>query len=69
MSNVYFIADFHFGHVNIIEHCNRSFRNVEEMNESIIRQWSKKSEKDNESFVLGDFELEYRESISLWGKI
>lgn len=69
MSKVYFIADLHFGHANIIEYCNRPFQSVEEMNEFMIQQWNKKVKKDDKVFVLGDFGLGSRESIFRWGKL
>lgn len=35
-SKVFFTADTHFGHENIIGHDNRPYSNVDEMNEAII---------------------------------
>ena len=34
--SVYFTADSHFGHANIIKHCDRPFESVEKMYEEII---------------------------------
>ena len=33
---VFFTADLHFGHANIIRHCARPFADVEEMDLSLI---------------------------------
>jgi calcineurin-like phosphoesterase family protein len=36
MPNIWSTADFHFGHSNIIRYCNRPFRSVEEMDQTIL---------------------------------
>ncbi len=36
MSDIWFTADFQFGHNNIIRYCNRPFRGVEEMDQTIL---------------------------------
>jgi len=38
MPNIWFTADFHFGHNNIIPYCNRPFRSVEEMDLTILER-------------------------------
>ena len=55
MSEIFFTADSHFYHENIIEHCKRPFSSVKEMNETIITNWNKVITKNNIVYHLGDF--------------
>ena len=50
----YFISDHHFGHKNVIRYCERPFRTVLEMNESMIEKWNKCVTDADRVFVLGD---------------
>lgn len=54
---IYFIADTHFYHENIIRHCNRPFSSIEEMHENIIRNWNITVSKHDTVFHLGDFSM------------
>lgn len=51
---IYYIADTHFGHENIIEMCNRPFSNVDEMNNVMIERWNKKIKGNDTVYVIGD---------------
>ena len=53
--NIWFTADTHFGHANIIRYCHRPFADVEEMNEELIRRWNETVPEDGIIFHLGDF--------------
>lgn len=53
--HVFFTSDLHFFHEAIIRFCNRPFKNIEEMNETIIMNWNSKVGKDDTVFILGDF--------------
>jgi len=50
----FLIADIHFGHEAIIKYENRPFKNVEEMDENIIKNWNNVVGKHDMIFILGD---------------
>ncbi len=54
-SRVFFTSDTHFNHTNIIAYCQRPFRNVYDMNETIIANWNNVVGPDDIVFHLGDF--------------
>ena len=55
--NIFIIGDPHFWHRAIINYCNRPFATVEEMNETLIKNWNKVVGKQDIVYVLGDFAL------------
>lgn len=52
---VYFTADSHFNHYNILCHCNRPFENLAEMDEALIDNWNSVVGKGETVYHLGDF--------------
>ena len=54
---IYFTADHHFGHANVIKHCNRPFATAEEMDESLIQNWNATISQKDEVYILGDFTM------------
>lgn len=52
---VYFTADNHFCHSNIIGSCSRPFTDVREMNREMIQKWNSYVTDRDKIYVLGDF--------------
>lgn len=50
----FFTADLHLDHDNIIEHCDRPFKNVEEMNQALIDNWNSVVRGKDVVVVAGD---------------
>ena len=53
----WFTADLHLGHRNIIDYCNRPFRDVEAMNNALIENWNESIAAEDTVWVVGDFAL------------
>ena len=64
MINEWIISDSHFNHNAIIEYCNRPFKDVESMNEEMIKRWNEAVRKDDKVYHLGDFGFGSKEQIS-----
>lgn len=54
---IYFTADLHFGHSNVIPYENRPFQTVEEMDGALIQNWNRRVSPEDEIFILGDLTL------------
>jgi calcineurin-like phosphoesterase family protein len=52
---IFFTADTHFFHENIIKFCNRPFPDMLSMNQQLIDNWNSVVTKQDEIYVVGDF--------------
>ena len=52
---IYFTADTHFCHLNVIKLCERPFSTIEEMHDTLIKNWNSVVKKKDEIYILGDF--------------
>ncbi|MBQ7646154.1 MAG: hypothetical protein IJS94_02685 [Clostridia bacterium] len=51
---VYFIADTHFGHKNVLQLCDRPFETIEQMNETFIENWNRRVTGNDTVYIIGD---------------
>jgi len=64
---IWFTSDLHLGHRAIIRMCNRPFETVEEMNETIIRNFNSFVKKNDTVYILGDIAYKVPvEEINHW---
>jgi len=54
---IYFTADLHFGHENIIRYCNRPFTSAYEMDAVLMSNWNAAINPGNEVYILGDLTM------------
>lgn len=54
---IYFSADHHAGHENIIKYCNRPYANAYEMDEDLIKKWNDTVGPKDTVYYLGDLTL------------
>ena len=51
---VYYTADLHLGHANVIRHCNRPFETVDEMDAALIANWNRRVQPKDTVYIVGD---------------
>lgn len=66
---IYYISDTHFGHSAIIKLCGRPFRDVEEMNETLVENWNRKVKGNDTVYIVGDLFYKCREAESILGRL
>lgn len=54
---IYYTSDMHFGSEFIMQLTNRPFKTIEEMNETLIKNWNDTVNADDTVYILGDMAL------------
>lgn len=62
-SLLFFTSDHHFGHKNVINHCNRPYSSVEEMDEDLIKKWNEVVPKNGLVVHGGDLSMDLPKEI------
>src|SRR5437867_8378916 len=57
MNGIWFTADHHWGHANIIRFSKRPFANVEEMDKALVERWNSVVHIGDTVYHLGDVSL------------
>jgi calcineurin-like phosphoesterase family protein len=57
MGKLWFSADHHFGHKNILDYCGRPFDDVHQMNKEMTRLWNETVRDEDRVVYVGDFAL------------
>lgn len=67
----FFTADLHLGHHQVLDHCARPFRSIEEHDRGLVDRWNNRVTDADDVFVLGDFALgaTTRELRRLFGEL
>ena len=57
---IYYIADMHFGHTNVLRFDNRPFPDTAQMDDTLIQNWNGRVTSDDTVYVLGRGVVEKR---------
>lgn len=65
----YYISDLHIGHKNILSFDNRPFFDLEDMKQTIIRNWNSVVSAHDDVYVLGDMFWNNNEALDTLGQL
>ena len=51
---IYYIADMHFGHTNVLRFDNCPFSDSTQMDDTLIQNWNERVADDDTIYILGD---------------
>ena len=64
--SIFFYADPHFGHYNIIKYCNRPFSTVEEMDKLLIKNYNSVITDEDTVYIVGDLSLKSNQQMNYY---
>lgn len=67
--SIFYVADTHFGHENVIKLSNRPFENAEEMNRKLIENWNSRVKGNDKVYILGDLFYRFEGYQEILGKL
>jgi calcineurin-like phosphoesterase family protein len=59
----WFTSDLHLGHANLLKNGYRPFKDIEDMDSTLINNWNKKVAPDDTVFCLGDLTLQTKPAV------
>ena len=65
-TDVFFTSDHHVGHANVIKFDNRPFADLDEMAETLIKNWNSVVSKDSIVYFLGDLSMRAKPDYVKW---
>jgi len=63
--NYWITSDHHWGHLNIIKHCQRPFLSLKEMDETLVERWNYVVKQQDTVYHLGDIFWSERSAIEI----
>ncbi len=70
LENIWFTADQHLGHENIIEYCNRPFKTIDEMDKTLIDNHNEVVKPGDTVYHLSDFTLgDYKQVVGYFDQL
>lgn len=66
---IYFTADTHFGHENILRFTGRPFASAQEMDEALIENWNARVHRGDKVYILGDMFFRHSDPESILNRL
>ncbi len=64
MSKIYYISDLHLFHNKVLQLSNRPFSDIEEMHQTIIKNWNQTVTSKDVVYIIGDLGMYHSKEIT-----